>query len=73
MEFADKEYFLLFLLLIPYFIWYLLYRKKSEPTMKMSDTFAYQYAPRSLRVRLMWLPTLLRVISLSSERRCERA
>ena len=63
MEFADKEYFLLLLLLIPYFIWYLLYRKKSEPTMKMSDTFAYQYAPRSLRVRLMWLPTLLRVVT----------
>ena len=29
----------------------------------MSDTFAYQYAPRSLRVRLMWLPTLLRVVT----------
>ena len=63
MEFADKEYFLLLLLLIPYFIWYLLYRKICEPTMKMSDTFAYQYAPRSLRVRLMWLPTLLRVVT----------
>lgn len=63
MEFANKEYFLLLLLLVPYLIWYLLYRKKSEPTMKMSDTFAYQYAPRSLRVRLMWLPAFLRVIT----------
>ena len=63
MEFANKEYFLLLLLLIPYFIWYLLYRKKSEPTIKMSDTFAYQYAPRSLRVRLMWLPAFLRVVT----------
>lgn len=62
MEFVNKEYFLLLLLLIPYLIWYLLYRKTSEPTMRMSDTHAYQYAPKSLRVRLMWLPMLLRII-----------
>ncbi|MCD8296910.1 MAG: VWA domain-containing protein [Prevotella sp.] len=63
MEFANKEYFLLLLLLIPYLIWYLLYRKKSEPTMRMSDTFAYRYAPKSLRVRLLWLPMFLRIIT----------
>ena len=63
MEFANKEYFLLLLLLIPYLLWYLLYRKKSEPTMMMSDTFAYQYAPKSLRVRIVWLPTLLRIVT----------
>lgn len=62
MEFVNKEYFLLLLLLIPYLIWYLLYRKSSEPTMRMSDTHAYQYAPKSLRVRLMWLPMMLRII-----------
>lgn len=61
MEFVNKEYFLLLLLLIPYLLWYLLYRKKSEPTMMMSDTFAYQYAPKSLRVRLIGLPTVLRI------------
>lgn len=63
MEFVNKEYFLLLLLLIPYLIWYLLYRKKSEPTMRMSDTFAYQYAPKSWRVRLMGLPMLLRTLT----------
>ena len=63
MEFVNKEYFLLLLLLIPYLIWYLLYRKKSEPTMRMSDTFAYQYAPKSWRVRLMGLPMMLRTIT----------
>lgn len=62
MEFVNKEYFLLLLLLIPYLIWYLLHRKTREPTMRMSDTHAYQYAPKSLRVRLMWLPMLLRII-----------
>lgn len=63
MEFANKEYFLLLLLLIPYIIWYLLYKKKSEPTLRMSDTFAYSYAPKSLRVRMMWLPTFLRMMT----------
>lgn len=63
MEFANKEYFLLLLLLIPYLIWYLLYRKKSEPSMRMSDTFAYRYAPKSLRIRIMWLPVVLRIIT----------
>lgn len=63
MEFANKEYFLLLLLLIPYLLWYLLYRKKSEPTMMMSDTFAYKYAPKSFRVRIVWLPTLLRIVT----------
>ncbi|MCD8210005.1 MAG: VWA domain-containing protein [Prevotella sp.] len=62
MEFAQKEYFFLLLLLIPYIVWYLLYRKKSEPTMRMSDTFAYRYAHKSLRVRLLGLPNLLRAI-----------
>jgi Ca-activated chloride channel family protein len=63
MEFINKEYLLLLLLLIPYIIWYLLYRKKSEPTMQMSDTFAYRYAPKSLRQRLVWLPALLRMVT----------
>ncbi|MBR5350087.1 MAG: VWA domain-containing protein [Prevotella sp.] len=63
MEFANKEYLFLLVLLIPYLIWYLLYRKKSEPTIQMSDTFAYQYAPASLRQKLVWLPDLLRIIT----------
>ena len=61
MEFANKEYLLLLLLLIPYIVWYLMYRKKSEPTMRMSDTNAYRYAPRSWKVTLMPLQPLLRM------------
>ena len=38
-----------------------MYRKKSEPTMRMSDTRAYRYAPRSWRVMLMPLQLLLRL------------
>ena len=63
MEFANKEYFFLLLLLIPYVLWYFLYRKKNEPTIRMSDTFAYQYAPKSWRIRIINLPMLLRCIT----------
>ena len=61
MEFINKGFFLLLLLLIPYIIWYLMFRKKSEPTMRMSDTNAYRYAPRSWKVALMPLQLLLRI------------
>ena len=61
MEFANKEYLFLLLLMIPYIVWYLMYRKKSEPTMRMGDTFVFRYAPKSWRVRLMPLQLLLRI------------
>ena len=63
MEFANKGFFLLLLLLIPFVLWFFLYRKKAEPTMRMSDTFSYQYAPKSWRVRLLHLPTILRTLA----------
>jgi len=63
MEFANKEYLLLLLLLIPYLVWYLMYRKKSEPTMRMSDTFAFRYAPKSWRQRLLHVQPLLRILA----------
>ena len=63
MEFADKEYLFLILLLIPYLIWFLLYRKDGEPTLRMSDTYPYAYAPKSWRIRIMWLPGVLRILT----------
>lgn len=65
MELANKEYLFLLLLIIPYIIWYMRYRKKSEPTMRMSDTFAFSKAPKSWRVRLMPLLPLLRILAFS--------
>ncbi len=64
MEFVNKENFFLLLLLIPYVMWYFLYRKKTEPTMRMSDTYAYQFAPKSWRIRLIHLPMLLRTLTM---------
>lgn len=62
MKFANQEYLFLLLLIIPYLLWYVLYRKKTEPTIRMSDTFAFRYAPKSWKVRLMPLQLLLRIL-----------
>lgn len=62
MEFANKGYLFLLLLIIPYIIWCMLYRKKNEPTVRVADSFAYMNAHKSLRTRLIELPNVLRVI-----------
>ncbi len=62
MEFANKEYLLLLLLLIPYVLWYFLYRRRSEPTMRLSDTSAYMDVSRGWRTKIIHLPMLLRCI-----------
>ena len=62
MEFANKEYFALLLLLVPYVVWFLLFRKKSEPTMRVSSTEAYRFAPKSWRQRIVHLPIVLRCL-----------
>lgn len=60
MIFANKEYFLLLLLLVPYVLWYFLRRKRNEPAMSLSDTRLFLNAPKSWRVRLIDMPMLLR-------------
>lgn len=63
MEFANKEYLFLLLLIIPYIIWCMLFRKKNEPTLRVADSFAYLNAHKSLRTRLIGLPDFLRVMA----------
>ena len=69
MEFTQPLYFLLLLLLVPYILWYVLWRnrgkRKMESSMLISDAFAYKKAPVSLRVRLIHLPMILRCISFA--------
>lgn len=62
MEFANKEYILLLLLIIPYIIWYVRFRKRTEATMTLSDTWLLKNAPKTLRQRLAWLPMALRLV-----------
>lgn len=61
MEFANKEYLFLLLLIIPYILWCMLYRKKTEPALHVADSFAYYNAHKSLRTRLVELPNVIRV------------
>lgn len=66
MEFANKEYLILLVLILPYILWYAMYRKKSEPTMRMADTFVFRYAKRSWRVMLMPLQPVLRIVAFTA-------
>lgn len=43
-----------------------MYRKKNEPTMRMADTFAFRYAPRSWRVVLMPILPILRIAAFTA-------
>ena len=67
MTFTQPIYFSLLLLLIPYVLWYVLWRnrgrRKMEASFVFSDTFAYKKAPVSWRVRLIHLPMILRCLA----------
>ena len=63
MEFANKEYLLLLLLVVPYVVWYMFYRKHSEPTLRMSDTYHLHFIPKSWRVLMMPVLPVLRVLA----------
>jgi Ca-activated chloride channel family protein len=64
MTFANIEYLFLLVLLIPYIIWYVMKRRKTEPTLQVSTTRMYLNAPKSWRVRLLHAPFVLRVVAL---------
>ncbi|MBQ9670987.1 MAG: VWA domain-containing protein [Prevotella sp.] len=63
MEFIDKGYFLLLLLLIPYIVWHVKKGRHTMPSLRFSNTSTYNKLPKTIRQRLVWLPDLLRVIA----------
>lgn len=65
MVFENAEYLFLLLLLIPYIIWYVLKNKKKEPTLLVSDTTAYRFAPRTYKYYLIHAPFVLRLLTLA--------
>ena len=65
MEFANKDYLFLLLLIIPYIIWFIMFRKKSEPTIRMADTYVFRFVDRSWKVILMPLQLILRIITFA--------
>lgn len=64
MVFANIEYLFLLLLLVPYIIWYILKRRKTEATLQISDAHVYAHTPRSYKNYLLHIPFVLRVVAL---------
>ena len=65
MVFANIEYLFLLLLLIPYVVWYVMKRRKTEATLQISDARVYAHTPRSYKNYLLHVPFALRVIALA--------
>lgn len=62
MTFANPEYLLLLLLLIPFVLWYFLFRQKQEPSIKMATTETYRHGPRTFRTAMIHSPFVLRML-----------
>lgn len=65
MTFANIEYFLLLLLLIPYIIWYVLRNGTNDASVQYSDTKVYMHVPKSIRNYLLHVPFILRIITFT--------
>lgn len=61
--FANIELLLLLLFLIPYGIWYFLFSQKREVAMRYPDTYPFHFIKKSLRIRLIHIPFILRCIA----------
>ena len=64
MIFANIEYLFLLVFLIPYILWYIMKRKKTEPTLQVSTTRMYLHAPKSWKIYLLHAPFVLRIIAI---------
>ncbi|MGL4520305.1 MAG: vWA domain-containing protein [Phocaeicola sp.] len=64
MTFANIEYLFLLVLLLPYIAWYVLKRKKTEPTLQVATTRMYMRAPKSWKIHLLHAPFVLRIVAL---------
>lgn len=61
MIFANPEYFLFLLLLLPLLVWYFLFRNKQETVLKVATTEVYRKQVKTLRTSLIHLPFFLRL------------
>ena len=61
MIFANIEYLFLLILLIPYIVWYIMRRKRTEATLQVSTTRMYMNVRKSWKVYLIHAPFLLRI------------
>lgn len=64
MTFANPGYLFLLLLLIPVIGWYIYELRKADASVQIGDTRVLQKQSKSLRVRLLHLPFILRVAAI---------
>lgn len=62
MTFASPLYLLLLLLLIPYVLWYFLFKKHHEATLRVATAEPFRRSPATWRTRLVRLPFVLRLL-----------
>ena len=65
MFFANISYLLLFIPLVGYVVWYLIKGKSMKPSMKVSTINPFGNGIKSFRNRILYLPFILRIITLS--------
>lgn len=65
MTFANIEYLLLLLLLIPFILWHFMLKGKDEPSIKLATTEQFRNAPRTIRTSFLHLPFLLRLLAFT--------
>ena len=65
MSFASPFFLFLIPILVPFFIWFLLFRKKRRPTVLAPHFFYLKQVRPTLRAQTVWIPTVLFLISLT--------
>lgn len=65
MVFANIEYLLLLLLLIPFIVWYVMRHHNFDPSMQVSDMRVYEKTPKSYKNYLIHLPFALRMLTMA--------
>lgn len=63
MQFLHPAYFLLLLLLLPYALWYIFFRDKYEPTLRVASTEGYRKLPFSWLTAFVHAPFFLRMFT----------
>lgn len=62
MTFASPAYFFLLLLLVPYVLWYFLFKRSRECTLTIASAEPFRKSPHTWRTRLTHLPFFLRML-----------
>ncbi len=64
-EFANKGFFLLFILLIPYIVWYIIRQKEANATIQVSNIEGFISLPKTYKHYLRHILFILKIFALS--------